>query len=114
SENKRRERIDISTSSRNQNYTSRKLMFPDEIGKISNDQLLVLQKGEHPVKLYKCQYKYWLKEYQICEPSHYNEIPLLQKTYVFNDRREHLHLSSLDEHQEDEMDIDLSGIWSRK
>lgn len=113
SENKRRERIDISTSSRNQNFTSRKLMFPDEIGKISNDQLLVLQKGEHPVKLYKCQYKYWLKEYQICEPSHYNEIPLLQKAYVFNDRREHLHLTS-EEHQDDEMDIDLSGIWSRE
>ncbi|MNW32245.1 Conjugal transfer protein TraG [compost metagenome] len=61
------------------NYTGRPLLFPDEIGRMPGDQIIMIQKGKDPVRMRKLQYQYWDNKYRICEAKPYNSIPLLPK-----------------------------------
>lgn len=61
------------------NYTGRPLLFPDEIGKMPGDQIIMVQKGKDPVRMRKLQYQYWEDKYRICDAKPYNSIPLLPR-----------------------------------
>lgn len=77
SENYRRDDILHSGAGASSNYTGRPLMFPDEIGKMPKDEIIVMEKGKDPAVLKKLQYRYWEKQYQVCETTTYNAIPPL-------------------------------------
>lgn len=84
------------------NYTGRPLLFPDEIGKLPSDQIIMIQKGKDPVRLRKLQYQYWNKEYQICEETPYNNIEKLPNVA-------HISTESREDHesQDDVLSIDF-------
>jgi type IV secretory pathway TraG/TraD family ATPase VirD4 len=68
-----------SGNSQSQNYTKRELMFPDEVKRMSNSKLIVLQRGRFPLMLNKTQYKHWNKP--IADPLELHELPLLGRLY---------------------------------
>ncbi|MFM9280883.1 VirD4-like conjugal transfer protein, CD1115 family [Paenibacillus jiagnxiensis] len=73
----KREEVIQNGESQSTSYSGRPLLFPDEVGRMPKDSILVVEKGKYPAMLKKLQYRYWEEKYQICVPTTYNDIPLL-------------------------------------
>lgn len=59
------------------NIQGRKLMFPDEIGRMDVSKVLVIQKSRFPVILTKSRYEYWKDGFKIGKERMYSDIPLI-------------------------------------
>lgn len=104
----------LTVNDRNQSvsYHQRKLMLSDEIERLDNDLLIIRQRANYPVLLYKVQYKYW--EEKICDEVRVEDLneltPLSVGEYenineeVNNYNRE-VNIERDEEFQEEERDI---------
>ena len=62
-----------------ENFTSRRILNPDEIKRFNNEELLILQRGDFPLKLFKVRYRFWKDSERLCKPKKLDELQLLQK-----------------------------------
>ncbi|MGM1023167.1 MAG: VirD4-like conjugal transfer protein, CD1115 family [Bacillota bacterium] len=74
----KREEVLHNGESQSTSYSGRPLMFPDEVGRMRKDSIIVAEKGKLPSMFRKLQYRYWEEQYQVCVPTSYNDIPLLK------------------------------------
>ncbi|WP_268626993.1 VirD4-like conjugal transfer protein, CD1115 family [Paenibacillus alvei] len=79
SQNIKREDLVHNGEGATSSYTGRPLLFPDEIGRMAGDEIIMLQKGKLPVRLKKLQYRYWEESMRVCDLKPYNQIPLIPK-----------------------------------
>lgn len=72
----------IKDESESNNYTARKLMFPEEVKALDNSKLILTQRGFNPVLVNKVQYKYWKDDLKICDERSIAELPLLRDKVI--------------------------------
>ena len=58
--------LSADSENESQNYTARKLLFPDEVKRFDNRKLILSQRADYPVQLYKVQYRFWDSGSRIC------------------------------------------------
>jgi len=58
--------LSADSENESQNYTARKLLFPDEVKRFDNRKLILSQRADYPVQLYKVQYRFWDDANRIC------------------------------------------------
>lgn len=68
----------VNSKTDSQNYTSRKLLLPEEIESFDNKKMIVRQRSKNPLVLYKIQYKYWEEKNRICEDKNLIELDLIK------------------------------------
>lgn len=71
------EGIMTSGKSISESYNQRPLLYPDEVERLDNRKLIVIQRATNPIILNKTQYRYWEKP--IVEPLKVDELPLLSR-----------------------------------
>lgn len=62
-----------------ESYSQRQLMFPDEVGRLDNSKMVVIQSSHNPFILNKTQYRFW--EYEIGKPLELADLPLISRLY---------------------------------
>ncbi|MCJ8343864.1 MAG: type IV secretory system conjugative DNA transfer family protein, partial [Cetobacterium sp.] len=67
-------------------YQKRRLLFSDECMIFDNDKMIVRQRANDPMILYKTQYKYWEK--QLCKDKFISDLKLLPKYVPYEDIEE--------------------------
>ncbi|WP_061311257.1 VirD4-like conjugal transfer protein, CD1115 family [Clostridium botulinum] len=73
--------LSVEQNSETYNYTQRKLLLPEECKKFDNDKFILIQRSKNPVKLYKCQYKYW--KYCLSEEKSIFDLNKLESGVVY-------------------------------
>lgn len=71
------EGIMTSGKSISESYNQRPLLYPEEVERLDNDLLIVIQRSNNPFLLNKAQYRYW--ENPITERLTVDELPLLSR-----------------------------------
>lgn len=88
----------IKDESESNNYTQRKLMFPEELMAMSRQEMIIKQGGYDPVRLYKVQYKHWIEKQRICEKIEQKDLPLLKEGFL-NDKAPKMKLKDTDDYE---------------
>ncbi|MGL5381752.1 VirD4-like conjugal transfer protein, CD1115 family [Clostridium sp.] len=68
----------LSSKSNSISYTSRKLMFPEEVMSLKNTKYIITQRANNPALIEKVQYKYWKNKNRICEEREIKETKLIE------------------------------------
>ena len=71
--------LSADSENESQNYTARKLLFPDEVKRFDNRKLILSQRADYPVQLYKVQYRFWDDANRICSPKKVEELTDLKE-----------------------------------
>lgn len=101
----------IKDESESNNYTSRKLMFPEEIKALSRKKLIMSQGGRNPILIEKVQYKYWEEDKKICDERSLQDLPLLSNS--INKDIKNIKIKEHEDENEKERERENNKIYSK-
>lgn len=98
--------FELNKKTHSNSYSGRKLLMPEEVQKLDNNLLILVQRATNPSLLYKVQYKYW--EYQLSKPLDVDSLPLYKNNkemnynpiYETNHQREYIEDKDYDKAEE--------------